>query len=181
MDRADSLVVDPHKWLYLPYDIGCLFVRQPGVLARAFAMGPEYLVDVQSAGGGVNLGEQSLELTRRSRGLKLWLLLRVYGAARLRSAVARGITLAETVQSHLQADPEWEVISSAQLGIITFTRSGWTADDHAARVAALSDSGYAAITSTQLQGRSALRLCTINPRTTESDILQTLDRLAMPY
>jgi glutamate/tyrosine decarboxylase-like PLP-dependent enzyme len=178
MQQADSLVLDPHKWLFSPIDIGCLFVRRPGALAGAFSMRPEYLADVRPGNGEVNFGDLSPELTRRSRALKLWLMFRTYGAERLRTAIARGIALAEHAQRELEADAEWEVITPAQLGIVTFTRAGWDDADHAERVAVLSASGYATMTSTRLRGRAALRLCTINPRTTESDIEQTLQRLA---
>ena len=178
LERADSLVLDPHKWLFLPYDIGCLFVRRPGVLDGAFSMRPEYLADVRVNNTEVNFGDRSLELTRRSRGLKLWLLFRVYGAQRLRAAIARTIALAEHAERVLEADPRWDVVTPAQLGIVTFTRPEWSAEDHAARVAALAATGYATVTSTTLQGRPALRLCTINPRTTEADVAETLEQLA---
>jgi glutamate/tyrosine decarboxylase-like PLP-dependent enzyme len=179
MPRADSLVLDPHKWLFSPIDVGCLFVRRPGVLAGAFSMRPEYLADVRPRQGEVNFGDRSPELTRRSRALKLWLMFRTYGAERLSTAIARGIALAEHAQRRLEAGPEWEVVTPAQLGIVTFTRDGWSEADHAERVAALSASGYATLTSTRLQGRPALRLCTINPRTAAADIDQTLERLAV--
>jgi len=178
LERADSLVLDPHKWLFLPYDIGCLFVRRPGVLDGAFSMRPEYLADVRVNNTEVNFGDRSLELTRRSRGLKLWLLFRVYGAQRLGAAIARTIALAEHAERVLEADRRWDVVTPAQLGIVTFTRPEWSAEDHAARVAALAATGYATVTSTTLQGRPALRLCTINPRTTEADVAETLEQLA---
>jgi aromatic-L-amino-acid decarboxylase len=178
LELADSLVLDPHKWLFLPYDIGCLFVRRPGVLAGAFSMRPEYLADVRTNTTDVNFGDRSLELTRRARGLKLWLLLKVYGAERLRTAIARTLALAEHAQQLLEADPGWALLTPAQLGIVTFSRPEWDAEDHAARAAAVAAEGYATVTSTVLQGRPALRLCTINPRTTEADIAQTLERLA---
>jgi aromatic-L-amino-acid/L-tryptophan decarboxylase len=178
LERADSLALDPHKWLFLPYDVGCLFVRRAGILTRAFGMLPEYLADVRAGPAEVNLSDRSLELTRRSRALKLWLMFRVYGAARLRAAIARCLALAEYAQQLIEADPYWELVTPAQLGIVTFTRPGWSAAEHTARVAAVVASGYATATSTRLQGRPALRLCIINPRTTEFDIEQTLERLA---
>ena len=104
-------------------------------------------------------------------------MFKVYGARRIADGVQRGIELAELTQKLLERDPGWEVITPAQLGIVTFTRRGWSAEDHAEHVAALSQSGYAAVTSTDLRGRPALRLCTINPRTTEHDIAETLRRL----
>ena len=180
LELADSLVLDPHKWLFAPYDVGCLFVRRPGALDRTFSMRPEYLVDVRPDVDEVNFGDRGLELTRRSRALKLWLMLKVYGAARLRTAIERCIGLAEHAQRLLQSDPRWEVITPAQLGIVTFTCPQWSAEEHSARAAALVSSGHAAVTSTRLGDRAALRLCTINPRTTESDIEQTLALLAGP-
>jgi glutamate/tyrosine decarboxylase-like PLP-dependent enzyme len=92
MERADSLVVDPHKWLFQPYDVGCVLVRRPGALERAFTMNPEYLRDVLAADTGeVDFRNRSLELTRRSRAIKLWLTFRVYGRQRIQAAVQRGI------------------------------------------------------------------------------------------
>ena len=105
-------------------------------------------------------------------------MFKVYGARRIAAGVQRGIELAELTQQLLERDPGWEVVTPAQLGIVTFTRRGWSAADHADRAAAMSNSGYAAVTSTELRGRPALRLCTINPRTTEDDIAETLARLA---
>jgi glutamate/tyrosine decarboxylase-like PLP-dependent enzyme len=179
LELADSLVLDPHKWLFAPYEVGCLFVRRPGILDRTFGMRPEYLADVRPDSAEVNFGDRGLELTRRSRALKLWLMLKVYGSASLRAAIERCIGLAEHAQGLLESDPNWEVVTPAQLGIVTFACPDWSAEEHAARAAALAASGYAAVTSTVLGDRRALRLCTINPRTTESDIEQTLRRLAV--
>jgi glutamate/tyrosine decarboxylase-like PLP-dependent enzyme len=180
LELADSLVLDPHKWLFAPYDVGCLFVRRPGVLDRAFSMRPEYLADVRPETAEVNFGDRSLELTRRSRALKLWLMLKVYGAERVRDAIERCIGLAEHAQRLLEADPGWEVVTPAQLGIVTFARPDWNADEHAAAAAAMAAGGYATVTSTVLRDRPALRLCTINPLTTESEVEETLRRLAGP-
>lgn len=192
LERADSLALDPHKWLFTPYDAGILLVRHPGTLERAFSMRPEYLADVRSESGNVrsesgegrsesgevSFGDRSLELSRRPRALKLWMMFRTYGARRISDAIERGITLAERAQAMIEADPTWECVTPAQLGIVTFTRPGWDAQEHASRVAALTADGFATLTSTMLRGRPVLRLCTINPRTTEADIAGTLARLA---
>ena len=178
LERADSLVLDPHKWLFAPYDVGCLFVRAPGVLADAFAMLPEYLVDTLAPAGEVDFRDRSLELTRRSRALKLWLALRTHGVGAVRNAIARGIALAEHAERCLEADLRWEVVTPAQLGVITFAWRGAGEGEHAARAAALARDGYAAVSSTTLRGRAVLRLCTINPRTSEGEIEETIARLA---
>jgi aromatic-L-amino-acid/L-tryptophan decarboxylase len=177
LELADSLVLDPHKWLFAPYDVGCLFVRRPGVLDRTFSMRPEYLADVRPDTAEVNFGDRSLELTRRSRALKLWLMLKVYGAARVRDGIERCIGLAEHAQRLLESDPSWEVVTPAQLGIVTFASPDWSPEEHSAAAAALAASGYATVTSTVLRDQQTLRLCTINPLTTESDIEETLRRL----
>jgi glutamate/tyrosine decarboxylase-like PLP-dependent enzyme len=178
LNRADSLVLDPHKWLFAPYDAGVLLIRRPGVLERAFGMRPEYLADVQAADGRVDFGQLSPELTRRARALKLWMIFQTYGMDAIAAAIERGIGLAEHAQEMIDADGYWRCVTPAQLGIVTFTHPGWCGAEHADRVAALSADGYAAVTSTNLRGTAALRLCTINPRTTEAEITETLTRLA---
>ncbi|MGA9857361.1 MAG: aminotransferase class I/II-fold pyridoxal phosphate-dependent enzyme [Solirubrobacteraceae bacterium] len=177
LQLADSLVLDPHKWLFAPYDAGVLLIRRAGVLERAFGMRPEYLADVQSADGRVDFGQLSPELTRRARALKLWMIFETYGLDAIAAAIERGITLAEHAQRLIDTDDYWRCVTPAQLGIVTFTHPGWGPAEHAERVAALSADGYAAITSTNLRGTPALRLCTINPRTTEDEIAETLARL----
>ncbi len=179
LERVDSLVIDPHKWLFQPYDVGACFVMRPGALERCFAVNPEYLRDVKSVQGAVSFGDRSLELTRRSRAIKLWMSLRTYGAERFRAAVARGIAMAEYAESRLRAAPDtWEVVSPAQIGVVCFALRGEDSSEHARRAARLTESGFAAVTSTSLKGRSVLRLCTINPTTTRADIDEVIRRLA---
>jgi glutamate/tyrosine decarboxylase-like PLP-dependent enzyme len=180
MERADSLVVDPHKWLFQPYDVGCVLVRRPGALEQAFTMNPEYLRDVLGSDREeVDFRNRSLELTRRSRAIKLWLTFRTYGLQRIQAAVQRGIELAETAERMIRDDPEtWELASPAQLGIVTFARRGATKAQHDTAAQELTESGFATVTSTVLKTRSVLRLCTINPLTTEFDLRETLRRLA---
>lgn len=176
LERADSVVVDPHKWLFQPYDLACVLVRHPGALERTFAMHPEYLADVQS--GDVNLHNRSLELTRRGRAFKLWLTFRTYGVTALADAVDRGLGLAEYAQHTIEAHPDLCVVTPASLGIVTFRHPGATDADHRRAAADLTASGYAAVTTTLLADRTVLRLCTINPRTTTDDIDGTIARLA---
>jgi len=185
--RLDAGAADPQKWSFQPYDIGALLVRRPGVLDQAFSMNPEYLIDVTSAGasdiaadfGEVDLRNRGLELSRRSRALKLWLTLRTYGTDTLARAIERGIALADHAASLLRANRRWQVVTAAQLGIVTFARRGTADGDHARAVADLTTDGYATLSTTMLHGRSRLRLCTINPATTEADLRGTIERLAM--
>jgi glutamate/tyrosine decarboxylase-like PLP-dependent enzyme len=175
LERADSLVLDPHKWMFQPYEIGCLLVRQPGVLERTFALEGAYLRDTLT--GEVNFRDRSVQLTRGGRALKLWLSIRVFGLAAFREAVGRGIALAEHAEALLRERPGWEVVSGAQLAIVCFRRDG---DDarQTRIVEAMARDGFALPSTTVLGGRVALRLCTINPRTTEEDVERTIERMA---
>ena len=181
IELADSLVLDPHKWLFQPYEVGCVLVRHAGRLEEAFALDGAYLRD--TVGAGVDLRNRSLQLSRGSRALKLWLSLRVFGLNAFRDAIAHGLALAEHAESTLRARAGWEVVSPAQLAIVCFRRAvdGAGADeldrinDELVR-AAVAD-GYAAPSSTVLDGRTAIRMCTINPRTTFEEIDRTIERL----
>lgn len=179
IDRADSLATDPHKWLFQPYDIGCTFVRRPGALLRTFAMAPEYLKDTAAASGETGFGNLGPELTRRARGLKLWLTFRIHGAAALRGAVRRGIELAREAETLLRLDSgRYEVVTPANLAIVTFALRGASAAEHEAAAKRLAAEGFATLSTTSLRGRSVLRLCTLNPLTTTDDLAGTLDRIA---
>jgi glutamate/tyrosine decarboxylase-like PLP-dependent enzyme len=141
-------------------------------------MNPEYLADIVADTDEVDLRSRSLELSRRARALKLWLTFRTYGSERIGQAIERGIASAEFVASVLAADPAWEIVTPAQLGIITFARVGASDELHVRAAADLTEDGFAAVSTTTLRGRAVLRLCTINPRTTEADLDETLTRLA---
>jgi aromatic-L-amino-acid/L-tryptophan decarboxylase len=174
LEHADSLVLDPHKWLFQPYEIGCVLVREAGLLERTFGLTAAVLRD--ATGGEVNFRDRSVQLSRTSRALKLWLSLRVFGLAAFREAIAHGIALAEHAEATLRARPGWEVVSPAQLAIVCFRRDGDDAHQTAI-AAAMVDDGFAAPSTTELAGRVALRLCTINPRTTFEDIERTIERM----
>jgi glutamate/tyrosine decarboxylase-like PLP-dependent enzyme len=172
LEHADSLVLDPHKWLFQPYEIGCVLMREPGLLERTFSLSGVYLRD--TLGDEVNFRDRSVQLTRTSRALKLWLSLRVFGLTAFREAIAHGIALAEHAEAVLRERPGWEVVSPAQLAIVCFRREG---ADQTQLAAAMVEDGYAAPSTTELAGRAVLRLCTINPRTTFEDIERTIERM----
>jgi glutamate/tyrosine decarboxylase-like PLP-dependent enzyme len=172
LEHADSLVLDPHKWLFQPYEIGCVLMREPGLLERTFSLSGVYLRD--TIGEEVNFRDRSVQLTRTSRALKLWLSLRVFGVAAFREAIAHGIALAEHAERALRARDGWEVVSPASLAIVCFRREGV---DQTRLAAAMVDDGFAAPSTTEVGGRVALRLCTINPRTTFEDVERTIERM----
>lgn len=178
LERADSLVLDPHKWLFQPYDAGCLLIR-PGVLEACFSMNPEYLQDVRASSGEIDLRNRGFELSRRSRALKLWYSMRTYGLGRFRKAITHSIELAEFAEQYLREQPErWQLVTPAQLGILCFALNDHSAEEHKRRAKTLSDTGFACVTTSVLKGQTVFRLCIINPLTTQADITETIDRLA---
>ncbi|HEX5757856.1 MAG TPA: aminotransferase class I/II-fold pyridoxal phosphate-dependent enzyme [Thermoanaerobaculia bacterium] len=185
LERADSLSLDPHKWLFQPIECGCVLLRDGGLLRQTFHVLPEYLQDVERGLEEVNFCDLGLQLTRGFRALKLWMSLQVFGLAAFRQAIERGIALAERAEGLLRAEPErWEVVSAAALGIVCFRWAPAGRSEAALERAnrgvtdALLEDGTAFASSTRLGRRTVLRLCTINPRTTEEDLRWTLGRMA---
>lgn len=175
MRRADSLSLDPHKWLFQSFECGCVLVRDAELLKSAFRITPDYLRDVHRHLAEVNFCDYGIQLTRSFRALKVWLSLQTFGLAAFRRAIERGFELAELAEAELRRRG-WEILAPAQMAIVCFRVAG---DDAAQTrtVDALLRDGYAFLTSTALNGRTALRFCTINPRTTEADIIATIDRI----
>jgi aromatic-L-amino-acid/L-tryptophan decarboxylase len=184
LELADSVTLDPHKWLFQPLEAGCLLVRDGAALDRTFSTAPPYLRDAAAAGAEVNFCDRGIQLTRQFRALKLWMSLKVYGAEAFRAAVEHGLALAEHAERRLARHRAFQVMTPARLGIVTFRarRAGASPaelDAVNARLpaAALAD-GFAFLSSHRVHGATALRLCTINPRTTREDVDRTIDRLA---
>jgi glutamate/tyrosine decarboxylase-like PLP-dependent enzyme len=177
LEFADSLSLDPHKWLFQPYEIGCVLVRDRDHLSDTFRILPEYLKDTQLHTEEFNFTDHGIQLTRNFRALKLWMSIKVFGLAAFRAAIGRGFMLGEFTEACLRKMSGWEIVTPAQLGIVCFRYS--KADDaaHLGLVQTLLEDGFALITSTVLRGRTVLRTCTINPRTTEADIQASLERL----
>jgi glutamate/tyrosine decarboxylase-like PLP-dependent enzyme len=184
IEQVDSLALDPHKWLFQPYECGCVLVREGGLLKRTFNVAAEYLEDIKLVDEEVNFCEQGLQLTREFRALKLWLSLKFFGAAAFRQAIEYGIELAELTERVLREEGAWQVLSPACLGIVTFRLAPAGVGEAALNtlnqqlVSQISRDGFALTSSTTLKGKVALRMCTINPRTTEADIRATLARWA---
>ncbi len=182
-DQADSLVLDPHKWLFQPYEIGCVLTRQRSWLYETFHTSSGLLKDVVGREEEVNFRDYGIQLSRNTRALKLWMSLKVFGLAAFRQAVERGFALAEYAEAQLRQAPCWEILTPAQLGIVTFRYHDHSRSDDDLNILnqlivdAMFQDGFAFLTSTLLRGQTALRLCIINPNTTEEDIRETLRRL----
>ena len=176
LERADSITLDPHKWLFQSFECGCVLVRDAALLRSAFQIKPDYLRDVHRVVEEFNPCDYGVQLTRSFRALKLWLSLETFGVAAFRRAIARGFELAELAERELRARPGWEILSPAQMATVCF-RFGSDEDLQTRIVEAMLRDSYALLTSTTLKGATALRLCTINPRTTDEDIVGTVKRL----
>ncbi|MFN8372496.1 MAG: pyridoxal-dependent decarboxylase [Anaerolineae bacterium] len=185
MDQLDSVTIDPHKWLFQPYEMGCVMVRNKRYLRDTFRLVPEYLLDVDSKNEEeINFYDYGVQLTRGFRALKLWMSLKVFGAESFRQAVDWGIGLAELAQRTVENLPNWEITSPAWTSVTSFryTRPDVLSleeEDELNKeiVNRMTEDGYAFLSTTILKGRVVVRMCIINPRTTEGDILGTILRL----
>ena len=185
LGRADSLVLDPHKWMFQPFEIGAVLVRDRALLAGTFRSSADYMQDAKTTGQEVNFCDYGIQLSRGFRALKLWITLQCLGLDAIREAIDRGIALAEMAELEVQSDDRFEVTSPACLGIVTFRYVGNGSEAHArldeingAIPREIMATGEAVVTSTVLGGRMVLRMCVINPRTSEHDIRRTVTMLA---
>jgi glutamate/tyrosine decarboxylase-like PLP-dependent enzyme len=180
IERADSITLDPHKWLFQTYEAGCLLVRDARVLARSFHVMPDYLRDTAVLGSEVNFADRGLELTRTTRALKIWLSLQLFGAGAFRHAIDGALDLAAGAQRRIEASPRLELLSPAALGIVCFRRRPHALDPDTDALnerilQRLNRNGIAMMSSTRIRGCYALRLCIMNWRTTADDVARILD------
>jgi glutamate/tyrosine decarboxylase-like PLP-dependent enzyme len=184
LERADSLVLDPHKWLYVGYEAGCLFVRDRAALETTFRMLPDYLQDTGVHEGEVNFGDRGVQLSRAARGIKLWLSLKTHGFAAVIRAIERTIQLAEYAERRILDRSSLEVVAPASLGIVCFRHR--CADEtggerlnarNEAIVRTIQRDGRFMISSTLLDGSYVVRLCPLNYRTAPSDIDALLEEV----
>lgn len=187
MERADSLAVDPHKWLFQPFEIGCCLVRDGRWLGQTFSERPEYLQDTwigRDEEREVNFGEHGVQLTRGFRALKLWMTVKVFGERSLRAAVQRGIDNAEAVEACLRELGCFEIITPAQLGVVTFRyrAPGHDVAESNALTRAIYEAnrerGFSMLTTTIIRGMQALRICAINPRVEDAQLRRSVEILA---
>ncbi len=181
IEVADSITMDPHKWLYQPYECGCLLVRDGRTLVKAFHISPDYLKDAAGELVEVNFADQGLQLARGTRALKVWMSLKSFGVTAFRSAVDQALDLAREAERRIQTSANLELLAPVTLGIVCFRRRspGLTEEavDQLNRglVIALEASGAAAVSTTTLRGRYAIRMCILNPRTTREDVMRVLE------
>jgi aromatic-L-amino-acid decarboxylase len=174
IEHADSLVLNPHKWMFVPMDLSVLFLENESIVRRAFSLVPEYLTTPEA--GAVNYMDYGLQLGRRFRALKLWFVLRHFGARGIRERLRDHIALAQEFASWVRVEPGWEVMAPHPLSVACF-RYAPTQCDEAQRDAlnaeilrAANATGEIFISHTKVDGRYALRLAIGNLRTQRSDV-----------
>ena len=167
IEECDSITLDPHKGMFLPYGTGCLLVRDPDSLRRAHSMDAEYLHDVR-AQDSVNFSDLSPELSRDFRGLRIWLPLVLHGANAFKDAIEEKLTLTRWAYDQLKDDSRFEILDEPQLSVVAFRLKGEGPDadrrneDLQRRVNAR---GRVFLSSTRLDGRYVIRLCVLSFRT----------------
>jgi aromatic-L-amino-acid decarboxylase len=172
-ERADSIGVNPHKWLFVPMDCSALWTRRPDDLRRAFSLVPEYLRTSEDA---VSLSEYAVPLGRRFRALKLWAVLRCYGREGLQAVIREHVRLAAAFESWVREDPDWEICAERHFSLVCFRRRG-SDELNEALLERVNATGELFISHTRLDGRYVLRLAIGNARTTEDDVRLAWDVL----
>jgi aromatic-L-amino-acid decarboxylase len=172
-ERADSVVVNPHKWLGVPVDCSTLFTRRLGDFRRAFSLVPEYL---RSDEDSVSLSEISLPLGRRFRALKLWAVLRCYGRSGLEELIREHVRLAALFAGWVEREDGWEVCAPVPFSLVCFRRDA-SDEENEALMHRVNERGEVFLSHTKLDGRFVLRLAIGNFRTTEHDVALAWDVL----
>lgn len=196
LELADSLSLDPHKWLYTPVDCGCLLLHDPVAARKAFVTEADYIkVHEEGETESFAFWDHGVELSRRFRALKVWLTIKYYGSRRIAAAIKDDIAMAQYLARRVEAAPEFELLAPVELSICCFRSvparfrnrlRAVTSDQHAAINAELNQlnerimhavqrGGNAYLSNAMLRGKFALRACVINFRTTRADIDITLE------
>ena len=177
--RADSITLDPHKWFAQPFEAGCLLVRCGELLQQAFMMRPEYMQDVIPNHDEINFCDHGIALSRRFRALKIWFSIKLLGIAWFRRLIEHSCALADYAQALLERSGRFEITSGRKLSVVCFRyRSSQNSDALQLAIAdELMRTGRAFLSTTRLHGRSTLRLCFVNWRTTAADVEEVVGLL----
>lgn len=182
IELADSVTIDPHKWLFSPYDCGAVIYREPEIARRAHSQGGSYLDIFYDEGArGFNPADYQIQLTRRVRGLPLWFSLAMHGTDRYALAIERGIELARIAGRLIDAAPHIELVREPSLSCVLYRRIGWQPDDYNRWTYKNHSDGFALVAPTKWRSHgvheTVARFCFINPDTTEKDIADILDSM----
>src|SRR4051812_9837459 len=178
IERADSFIVDPHKWLFAPYDSCALVYHRPELARAAHAQAASYLDQVDRREW--NPSDLAVHLTRRPRGLPLWFSLAVHGTDHYREAVERSLHTARTVADAVRARPYLRLVVPPELSVLLFERVGWGPEDYTTWSKKHALAGDFLCVPTRWQGEWVLRLAFVNPATRADEVVAALDTLADP-
>jgi glutamate/tyrosine decarboxylase-like PLP-dependent enzyme len=166
IDRADSLVVDPHKWLFAPFDCAALLYRHPDLARSVHKQDASYLDVIHDDPGEWNPSDYAYHLTRRARGLPLWFSVSVHGADAYRDAIERVLTTARAAAQRIRALEHLELVRDPVLSVVLFRRVGWSQADYDAWSARLLEEQVAFVTPSRWKGEAVARLAFLHPETT---------------
>ena len=175
IERADSFIVDPHKWLFAPFDCCALIYANPGKARKAHRQHGDYLEVFYD--GTWNPSDYAHHLSRRARGLPFWFSLAVHGTKAYADAVETTLDCARDAAAMIVAHPNLEMVTERRLSICVFRRIGWTPEDYKQWSDALLERGDGLVTPSKHEGETVLRFCIVNPRTSREDIQLILDTL----
>lgn len=182
IEEADSITIDPHKWLFSPYDCGAVIYKKPELAKEAHSQEGSYLDIFKDEGAqGFNPADYQIQLTRRVRGLPLWFSLAMHGTGKYEWAVEQGIRLAGEAGKMIEAQPYLELVREPGLSCVLFRRKGWSPEDYKNWTYKNHREGFALVTPTKWKKgdtyETVARFCFINPDTTENDIQMILETM----
>ena len=177
IEHADSFIVDPHKWLFAPFDCAALLYRDPALARSVHRQDASYLDVIHDDPGEWNPTDYAYHLTRRARGLPLWFSLAVYGVRAYSDAIEAAIGLARQAADEIRSRAELELIREPGLGVVLFRRAGWTPDQYAGWADRLLRDQVAFIPPTSWEGETVARFAFLHPHTTMDLVREILDRM----
>lgn len=175
IEHADSFIVDPHKWLFAPFDACALLYREPALAKACHAQHASYLEVLY--GAEWNPSDYAVHLSRRARGLPLWFSLAAYGAKAYADGVETCLRLAQEAADMVRAAPHVELVLEPELSVVVLRRPGWTAEDYRAWSLDLLARGDGFVVPSSYRGEPILRLCIVNTRSSAADIAAILDSM----
>ena len=176
LEQADSFILDPHKWLFTPFDCCALLYRQPELARAAHTQDAAYLDVIHATDGEWNPSDYAYHLTRRARGLPLWFSLAVYGLEAYRQAIEVAASLAKQTAELIKAAPQLELIREPDLGVVLFRRLGWKSEDYDAWAQRLHRDQVAFIPPTKWEGETVGRFAFLHPDTSLELVREVLAR-----
>lgn len=177
IEAADSVTIDPHKWLFAPFDCGALLYREPSLALPTHTQHASYLDVLHDSPEEWNPSDYAYHLSRRARGLPLWFSLSVYGVAAYRQAVEAALSLAQYAAEQIRAQPELELSMDPELSVVVFRRVGWTPDQYREWSDRMLDLQLAFVVPSALHGETVLRFAFLHPETTTQMVDEILDSL----